>query len=76
MLQEPDGVHAKLLSIHCNIILGFFWGIIVKAFYYSFFISWLKEKKISLKLKVKEEAKKLKAILIFKKPICKNFQVK
>jgi len=35
----------------------------------------LKEKKISLK-EVKEEAKKLKALLIFKKPICKNFQVK
>ena len=74
MLQEPDGV-AKLLSIQCNIILGLFFGIIIKAFYYSFFISWLKEKKISLK-EVKEEAKKLKALFIFKKPICKNFQVK
>ena len=65
MLQEPDGVHAKLLSIKCNIILGLFFEIIIKAFS-SFFISWLKEKKISLK-EVKEEAKKLKAFLICKK---------
>ena len=52
-----------------------YFGIIIKAFYSSFFISWLKEKKISLK-EVKEEAKTLKAFLICKKPICKNFQVK
>ena len=73
MLQESDGV-AKLLSIQCNIILGLFFGIIIKAFSSSFFISWIKEKKISLR-EVKDEAKKLKAFLIFKKPICKNFQV-
>ena len=53
-----------------------FWdNLLLKHFIILFFISWLKEKKISLK-EVKEEAKKLKAILIFKKPICKNFQVK
>ena len=65
MLQEPDGV-AKLLSIQCNNILGLFFEIIIKAFSSSLFISWLKEKKISLK-EVKEEAKKLKAFLICKK---------
>ena len=43
----------------------------IKAFYSFFFISWLKEKKISLK----EEAKKLKALLMFKYPICKIVQV-
>ena len=42
---------------------------------FFFFISKLKEKKISLK-EVKEKAKKLKALLMFKKPICKNVQVK
>ena len=52
----------------------YFLRLLLKHFLLFFFISWLKEKKISLK-EVKEEAKKLKALLIFKKPICKNFQV-
>ena len=53
----------------------YFLGLLLKHFIPLFFISWLKEKKISLK-GVKEEAKKSKALLICKKPICKNFQVK
>ena len=41
VVQESDGVHAKLLSIQCNIILGLFFGIIIKPFYSSLFFFYL-----------------------------------
>ena len=52
-------------QFNATLFWDYFLGLLLKHFL-LFFISWLKEKKISLK-EVKEEAKKLKAFLICKK---------